>query len=693
MAEALGVVSSIIAIVGVAGKLGTSTFKLKRLWDEVQDVPTSIQRCIEQLEILAPAIQEMESEFERTREMVRNDTAAKRSLEYSQKAMGTLEALVKDMEQQIASVRKSKKFLTQLKVRLKKDVLEEHQQQLQFALQLVSLSQQTYLIAVTRAQPSIIMTEWRNLQEQERVAQSALGKCPEENEGSAPGATAVAEIPSNNGVPGYRNWWPTIKSMPWREPGLLGSFAYRVEEEESEGCTHLVRRNVQVHQARLQLPRWILQKTWDFQFYRSYDGWKFQLKSWNVRPNDSPIFRYVEEGHTDLMLEAFNRNEASLYDVNEKGLTLIEVSMLRRRHKLIKELHMMGLKTSNITVGVALAYMILLTYFPYDDEAKMELFELCKEGEEFSDLVDFTNSVPETVTGSTTAFLLNLRFSYLKFSMFPPEKSTRMITDGLRWDLIDPETALNMLARGFVRPDLLRKTDLESFAWAYFHAILNNVQTKQWRLLTRKIFAGADPAEIALSPCWSQGCWPLLCGTLGKIKWRNFHTRAFNEWLSKAMLMWMEDLEEAGVDLQEYFRIELSACRGTDMLLRPGIRLLKLGPSLVVLNYGENPQDWIFEWDPCVEGAVGEFWNMIEFPPLPGAWVDEDSDGEDDGEDNGEPRDALGYKYCHMRGPGGCVFASFRYWSEIQRSGVKSDSLGVRGIPRCGFCQNIWSRS
>lgn len=88
------------------------------------------------------------------------------------------------------------------------------------------------------------MAEWRNLQEQERVAQSALGECPDWNEGSAPDATALAEIPSNNGVLGYRNWWPTIKSMPWREPGLLGSFAYRVEEEESEGCTHLLRRNV-----------------------------------------------------------------------------------------------------------------------------------------------------------------------------------------------------------------------------------------------------------------------------------------------------------------------------------------------------------------------------------------------------------------------------------------------------------------
>ncbi|RSL92543.1 hypothetical protein CDV31_015125 [Fusarium ambrosium] len=325
MAEVLGVVSSIIAIVGVAGKLGTSTFKLKRLWDEVQDVPTSIQRCIEQLEILAPAIQEMESEFERTREMVQNDSAAKRSLEYSQKAMDTLEALIKDMEGRIESARRSKKLLTQLKVRLKKDVLEEHQQRLQFALQLVSLSQQTYLIAVTRAQPSIIMTEWKSLQEQERMAQYPPVGCSGEDEESATDATDIVELPSNNRVPAYSNWWPTVKNMPWRKPGVMGSFTYRAEEEESQECTHLSRRNIRVYQARLQLPRWILQKTWDFQFYRSYDGWRFQLKNWNIRPNDSPIFRFVEEGRTDLVLEAFDRNEASLYDVDEDGKTLIQV--------------------------------------------------------------------------------------------------------------------------------------------------------------------------------------------------------------------------------------------------------------------------------------------------------------------------------------------------------------------------------
>jgi predicted nucleic acid-binding Zn-ribbon protein len=146
MAEILGLASSIITIVGVAGKLGTSTVRLKRLWDEVQDVPESIRRCIDHLELLAPAIEEMDNEFQQTRHMVQNDSAAKRSLEYSRKAVETLETLVRDMENQITATRKRKRFVAQFKVMIKKEVIEEHQRQLNSALQLVSLSQQTYLM-------------------------------------------------------------------------------------------------------------------------------------------------------------------------------------------------------------------------------------------------------------------------------------------------------------------------------------------------------------------------------------------------------------------------------------------------------------------------------------------------------------------------------------------------------------------
>ncbi|KAM5341531.1 hypothetical protein ACJ41O_014562 [Fusarium nematophilum] len=146
MAEVLGLVSSVITVVQVAGKLGTSAFKLKRLWDEVHDVPASIRRCLEELELLAPALEDIDTEFQRTRHIVQQDRAAQRSLEYARKAMEKLEGMAEDMQKQIESARKHKKFLVQLKVRLKKDMIDEQQQQLQHALRLLSMSQNTYMM-------------------------------------------------------------------------------------------------------------------------------------------------------------------------------------------------------------------------------------------------------------------------------------------------------------------------------------------------------------------------------------------------------------------------------------------------------------------------------------------------------------------------------------------------------------------
>ena len=78
--------------------------------------------------------------------MVQNDSAAKRSLEYSRKAVAALESLVRDLETQLTTAKKGRRLVAQLKVRMKKEVIEEHQQQLQSVLQLVTLSQQTYLM-------------------------------------------------------------------------------------------------------------------------------------------------------------------------------------------------------------------------------------------------------------------------------------------------------------------------------------------------------------------------------------------------------------------------------------------------------------------------------------------------------------------------------------------------------------------
>ncbi|KAK6063068.1 carboxylesterase family protein [Seiridium cupressi] len=56
MAEALGAVASGIAVAQIAGTAGSAIWKLKQLWDEVEDVPEIINDLIEQLGCLDPSL-------------------------------------------------------------------------------------------------------------------------------------------------------------------------------------------------------------------------------------------------------------------------------------------------------------------------------------------------------------------------------------------------------------------------------------------------------------------------------------------------------------------------------------------------------------------------------------------------------------------------------------------------------------
>lgn len=146
MAEVLGIVSSVITVIETAGKLGSSAIKLKQLWDEVQYVPESIKRQMQHLDMLTPVLEDMEYEFQQTRNMVRNDRTARRSLENCRKVVSDLEELVEDMQSQVTGAKKGRRTTAKFKVTLKKAVVQEYHERLGSALQLLAMSQQTYLL-------------------------------------------------------------------------------------------------------------------------------------------------------------------------------------------------------------------------------------------------------------------------------------------------------------------------------------------------------------------------------------------------------------------------------------------------------------------------------------------------------------------------------------------------------------------
>ena len=109
-------------------------------------------------------------------------------------------------------------------------------------------------------------------------------------------------------------------------------------------------------------------------------------------------------------------------------------------------------------------------------------------------------------------------------------------------------------------------------------------------------------------------------------------------WETQEMVRdWLEDLQLAGKDLEVYGGKELTAfldhkpSRGG----RWSFESKKAGYKWRGFTVGPRPEDWNlrWDWDPDVEGMVGDFWACIEDPPLavPGSWpvVDDDDDDDD----------------------------------------------------------------
>jgi hypothetical protein len=263
------------------------------------------------------------------------------------------------------------------------------------------------------------------------------------------------------------------------------------------------------------------------------------------------------------------------------------------------------------------------------------------------------------------------------------------LLNGFRWSFTNPLVPLGMLSQNLVGPETFRngllsfESNLQAFAIQYFHTFLNSLAAMEgWRLLARKIFVGATASEAS-----SMNIMEILTSL-----WRRqFPLQPFEIWVRRALGMLLEDLAIAGIDLEEYMRLE--AIRSYDcgyegqsigygLELRPEMRIPESGPALVIHAIGSMPSDWAFSWDPCIEELSGQFWSMMSHTkrPIPGAWVDFDPYSEQVLKDDG----------CHME-QFSCTVTRRIGGNKLKEKKL----LRVRGMTTCQetfpvFSPDIW---
>ncbi|KAI3319588.1 hypothetical protein HD806DRAFT_508535 [Xylariaceae sp. AK1471] len=654
MAEALGIAASGIAVAQITTQVGTAVVKLKRLWDEVKNVPDDITYLMQQIECLDPVLWAAENSFipSEMPSSLWDDVAAKRSTELCHKALSALTDLVDDLSLKLNHPRRLERKVAAIKIALKKDAFSKLEKQLEFAVRMLTLSQQTYVVALTRVQPDIILQRFVRLtasSTQETRLDLPLSKSHDEDQRDL-------SIQKNR-EPITRNLKGTAVSDQPGQPKLT--------------VTSRIDQGVIDHRPYdqiflLRLPHWLSRRSWELQSSKANGCWKFIFRSYWILPNNSEVHLIAEKGRPKDLQRLFDLGLASPYDSCRRGLTLLDRAVAGSNFDMVRYLLSVGVDPLGTNVRRIPAWRSIsraskdyryTEFFDrlFSDSCLVRQFMVLLPPEEDS-LADLRS--PSKCFCRCGLYNLRIYRSMLYYQCpFHHETPVKermesawyashysITSPAVFKEILQPDWSANFKALcGLSGPSSLiyiiavglsistLKTSLYSSTWS--------------SLVGDAIRGGANVhgvSKVLHYPPHQRGPVTPLLGVIyqdlfrfptmrGRVA-RKLPVNFFS------LRTWLSALKAAGIDLTRYGRKE------QEMLVKGKVsRYLQPHPQqrssafydkprsrdpLFVIygfRYGSEPEDWEVYWAQCTEEYAREFWEYIENLPLqiPGAWPGE----------------------------------------------------------------------
>lgn len=146
MAELVGIVSSAITFATFAVQVSKSVQTLKGYWDSIRDAPDDLKWLLREVEILGSIIADVDKDL--SQEPVplglRDSHHVTQSLRFCEEAVEYLEALCKDLLQDISSSSRLRRSYQAAKIIIHERKTEKHISKLHSVVRLLMLSQQCY---------------------------------------------------------------------------------------------------------------------------------------------------------------------------------------------------------------------------------------------------------------------------------------------------------------------------------------------------------------------------------------------------------------------------------------------------------------------------------------------------------------------------------------------------------------------
>ncbi|EXV06041.1 ankyrin repeat protein [Metarhizium robertsii] len=608
MAEVVGLVASVVTLGEVAAKLS----KLKTFWKSIQNVPQSIQNQLEELEALNAIITELEAE----QDVVQNTPSGTLSLRYCKNAAKELEDLMQTLERNVKSNRRLRRSMT------------------------ARIPERTASIFFDRrnepTRNTASNTKGSPFRARENVEQDSSSSLLER------------------------------QTLEWVPGSLFGGVrtsrsSHSIQNQDGLG------EKVQITKVRFRLPWWLSQTVWDMLACRSTHGMTWKISSWNIRPWGSPIFRAALYGDFEKIVELISDGEASLYDCDEDGQTLLHYAVEAANFELGVKLLLLNrsILTRASNIGWPTPLICINSEFPLE-ALSLEYFKTILGWEDFTDYCTQLNTTEESfelgywiwiVPGFLALLENETPQSFIDLPLdiqFYSFEWMHINTDVLNYVLSKNRTTIEGLKATLNNPRLQSLSDFIStficrqIEWSERFPALK--KSTSWQELAKDMLSDTSinsltkPCEELIMPgvppysdvmTWrvmtpltnsARSVMARLTGRHGGALGPRC-TKQYEKILIRVVRLFLESASEAAIDLEEYGRRESELLVPYDSYYRnwPDFITTPSTPYLVSIKYGPRPEDWDFTWDLLVEEFAGEFWEMLENQPLhiPGAWVDD----------------------------------------------------------------------
>ncbi|KAI0105938.1 hypothetical protein F4814DRAFT_452317 [Daldinia grandis] len=652
MAETLGVAASGIAVAQIAIQVGGTVVKLKQLWDEVKDVPDDVVDLMDQIDCLDPVLWEVEDSFNQAElpSTLWGDLASKSTTRYCRKALENLTAMVEELSIQISSAKKGRRKITAVKVLLKKDSIRKLERRLENAVRMLTLAQQSYLVALTKVQPDIIVQKFTALtnRRNQYESQETLDHV---SETEVKTVSRIHYKPQDTSNIYTKSSW-TYGTI-WTRPTYFGRVYF---ESFATGSRIL-----------FKAPVWLSHRSWELHSIKANGAWQWNLRSYRLIPCNSEVISLSVRGSPKDIQRLFDAGLASPYDYTSGGLTILYYALRNHNIEVLKYLMRIGMSglIGDMATWIQVLHSELNDYLtamiPFAEQVTSDLSLTTHllgylEDSEYDDNTEYLPSSCNCRYGYFGPKIYKALLPYQSPSHQNTPLSSRLLramqvleyreSIGVFRSILEPDWSTNpkavhsypgipIITVVAYRLALTSLKLITTFPYRGIHGQMKQVGYSDSNLLDYFTFAVdiiKNTPDIHVSSdhhCQFSPNQTALGRVLLAIT-DHFYphpSQVLSYYISDHIRVWLEALKQAGIDLETYGWHERKIIAEKDYIIRQHGEI-----RLIDFDFGPEPEDWKFYFGEPIYDYVREFWKLVEHPLLrvPGAWVDYD-DGDDGG--------------------------------------------------------------